>query len=234
MKVELVSITQPLIETADFDKVRGNRYLSPEELIVYCARVSNPSNQLKLGTAPKLIKYCIQHGHWSVFEQVGFSVSITTSRAIAAQILRHRSFTFQEFSQRYAEVQEFEPIALRSQDTKNRQNSVDDVDDSTKAWFYEQYNKLLRETEWIYEQLLEKGIAKECARFVLPLSTQTNLFMNGSLRSWLTYLNVRLHKDTQLEHREISHEVRDIIIKEFPNVSEAFNNFEDAENNHIL
>lgn len=221
MKVKLVSLTKSLVEEKE---------LSAEELIVYVARVSNPSNQLNSETSDKLIAYMVKNKHWSPFEMCDMTVEIVTSRGIAQQILRHRSFSFQEFSQRYAEVTDFENIQLRKSGATNRQSSMDVFDPKLK------HNQMsasslienhLRDSEFLYKRLLEAGVAKECARFVLPLTTQTKIYMKGSVRSWLTYLNIRLDTHTQLEHRQIAVEIADIFTTQFPNITRALNNFND-------
>ena len=195
-----------------------------EKTMAYVARVSNPKNQDNEKFAG-LLKYCIQHGHWSVFEQAHMTVEINTTRGLAAQILRHRSFTYQEFSQRYADSSllgdEIPLPALRSQDLKNRQNSVDDVDPS----LIEKYNELMgnhfKEGMKLYQQMLDDGIAKECARFVLPLATPTRLYMTGSVRSWVHYITLRSAHGTQKEHMDLVESVRSIFKEQFPTVSEA-------------
>ena len=195
-----------------------------EKTMAYIARVSNPKNQDNEKFAG-LLRYCIQHGHWSVFEQAHMTVEINTTRGLAAQILRHRSFTYQEFSQRYADSSllgdEIPLPALRSQDLKNRQNSVDDVDPS----LIEKYNELMgnhfKEGMKLYQQMLDDGIAKECARFVLPLATPTRLYMTGSVRSWVHYITLRSAHGTQKEHMDLVENVRSIFKEQFPTVSEA-------------
>lgn len=191
-----------------------------EKIIGYCARVSNPDNQNNPDVS-KLLKYCIDHKHWSIFEMGNMCVEVTTSRAIAQQILRHRSFSFQEFSQRYAKVTKREIINPRRQDLKNRQNSIDDLDDEVKKWFLEQQKRVWDLSSLLYEESLRQGIAKEVARFVLPLSTQTKLYMNGSIRSWITYLQLRTGIETQLEHREVAEQIKNIFIKELPIISKS-------------
>ena len=195
-----------------------------EKHMAYVARVSNPKNQdNKKFTG--LLKYCIEHGHWSVFEQAFMTVEINTTRGLAAQILRHRSFTFQEFSQRYAEanlLSEKSPLPhLRRQDKTNRQNSTDDVDE----WVVQKYEMLMEEhfksSMDLYNKMLDDGIAKECARFVLPLSTPTRLYMTGSVRSWVHYIDLRSAHGTQKEHMDVAEGVRQIFIEQFPTVSEA-------------
>ena len=192
-----------------------------EKTIAYCARVSSPKQDNP--NIEGLIKYCIENGHWSIFEMTNMCIEIRTSRAISAQILRHRSFSFQEFSQRYAEVQDFDYYEARRQDTKNRQNSINDLPEETVNWFIEAQSKVIELASDLYYQALEKEIAKECARFLLPLNTNTRLYMNGSIRSWITYLQVRLDKSTQKEHREIAEEIKAIFIKELPIISKALN-----------
>ena len=193
-----------------------------EELISYMARVSNPSNQTNTETSPRLIRYLIEHQHWSPFEMVNMCVEISTTRSIAAQILRHRSFSFQEFSQRYAEV----PIPaslpeLRRQDLKNRQNSIDDLDEDKKKFFDAKIGHLYSECYRVYQDLLDAGVAKECAREVLPMSAPTKLYMNGTIRSWLHYCDLRTSNGTQKEHALIAAQVQDLLYQHLPNVSEA-------------
>jgi len=195
-----------------------------EKHMAYVARVSNPQNQDNDKFAG-LLRYCIQHGHWSVFEQAFMTVEINTTRGLAAQILRHRSFTYQEFSQRYADVsyiREDIPLPeLRRQDTKNRQNSIDDIDDATVEKFNQKMRKHFDASIDLYKEMLHDGIAKECARFVLPLATPTRLYMTGSVRSWIHYINLRSAHGTQKEHMELVENVRSIFTKQFPAVSEA-------------
>ena len=195
-----------------------------EKTIGYIARVSNPANQENPKVAG-LLKYCIKHGHWSVFEQATMTLEISTTRGLAAQILRHRSFCFQEFSQRYADSSLLsETISLpelRSQDKKNRQNSIDDVD----PWKKQKYEILMqnhfRQGMELYQQMLEDGIAKECARFVLPLAVGTKLYMTGNLRSWIHYINLRTANGTQKEHMDIAELCKKHFICQFPTISEA-------------
>jgi thymidylate synthase (FAD) len=192
------------------------------ELISYMARVSNPDNQNNTQTSAKLIGYLIKHNHWSPFEMVNMCVEIETTRSIAAQILRHRSFSFQEFSQRYAAVTEPAIVPeLRRQDTKNRQNSIDDLDYLRQDLYSAKIQHLFDESYHLYNQLLEEGVAKECAREVLPLCTPTRLYMNGTIRSWLHYCDLRCGNGTQLEHRRIADQVRNILCRELPGVSMA-------------
>ena len=195
-----------------------------EKQIVYMARVSNPSNQNNLETAPRLIKYLIKHKHWSPFEMAGMQVEIETTRAIAAQILRHRSFSFQEFSQRYSSVDQLGTIGLphlRSQDLKNKQASHDDLDQSEVDLMNKQIQQLYHQTFDYYEFLLSKGVAKECARSILPLGTPTRLYMSGTIRSWIHYIQIRAAVETQLEHRLIAEAVKDIFEQQLPSVYEA-------------
>ena len=195
-----------------------------EKTMAYIARVSNPSNQNNDDFAG-LLKYCIKHQHWSVFEQSSMTLEIETSRAIAAQILRHRSFTFQEFSQRYADtnlIAEKIPIpALRKQDTKNRQNSTDDLDEFVKQDIEMTITSHFNNAEKLYKRMLEAGVAKECARMVLPLATPTRLYMTGSCRSWVHYINLRSAHGTQKEHMDIAEACRKVFTEQFPIVSKA-------------
>jgi len=206
MNVKLVSITP-----------------DAEKTMAYIARVSNPSNQDNENFAG-LLRYCIKHQHWSVFEQSSMTLEIETTRGLAAQILRHRSFTFQEFSQRYADsnlLGEIELPELRRQDTKNRQNSIDDLDSAIVEKLEKQMNTLFSSSLALYNQMLESGVAKECARFVLPLATPTRLYMTGSCRSWVHYINLRSAHGTQKEHMDIAEACRKVFTEQFPSVSEA-------------
>lgn len=191
-----------------------------ERIIGYCARVSNPANQDNPDVV-KLLKYCIKHGHWSIFEMANAVIEIETSRAISAQILRHRSFSFQEFSQRYAKVQGVESVRPRRQDLKNRQNSTDDLSAEDLQWWEEETAKLYAQSQALYDQALEKGIAKESARFVLPMASTSRIYMNGTIRSWIHYLKLRSGEDTQKEHREIAIAIRNILTEQLPIVAEA-------------
>ena len=220
MKTKLISITEPWLP----ELVRANA--TAEDLIVYTARVSNPDNQLNLESAPRLLNYLIKNHHWSPFEMVDMTVEIKTSRAIAAQIRRHRSFSFQEFSQRYSAATEFEPVEIRRQADKNRQSSseifdpmVDYYGDEHKASILAEMH--LRDSQQLYNNLLAAGVAKEIARMFLPLTTQTTLYMKGSIRSWIHYLQIRLDDHTQREHRLIAESIRGIFTEQFPNISEA-------------
>lgn len=201
MNVKLIAATTPLIEGVH----------NIDELLAYAARVSNPSNQLNSGTAAKLLGYCIRHGHWSVFETASFTVEIETSLAIAMQILRHRSFTFQMFSQRYAEVDKLGdmlevPILRMKADGGNRQGSGEDADSQVQDQF--DYSTSLRASE--YQTLISMGVAPESARFILPQCTKTRLYMTGNIRSWIHYLAQRLDGHTQKEHRDVADKIRDI------------------------
>jgi len=195
-----------------------------EKHMAYCARVSNPANQ-ENEKFSGLLKYCIQHQHWSIFEQATMTVEINTSRGIAAQILRHRSFTFQEFSQRYADTnlltRDIPVPELRRQDDKNRQNSTDDLEGYLKLVLETEIQEHFIRSNNLYKRLLEAGVAKECARFVLPLATTTRLYMTGSVRSWIHYINLRSANGTQKEHMDIAEAIRCIFICQFPAVSEA-------------
>ena len=194
-----------------------------EKTMAFIARVSNPSNQ-ENEKYSGLLKYCIKHNHWSVFEQSTMTLQIETTRAIAAQILRHRSFTFQEFSQRYAESHELGNIELpdlRRQDKKNRQNSTDDLDEFVKQKLELQMKTLFDSATALYQQMLEEGVAKECARMVLPLCTPTRIYMTGSCRSWIHYIDLRTAHGTQKEHMDIAEACRSVFIEQFPIVSQA-------------
>jgi len=197
-----------------------------EKQMGYIARVSNPNNQGNPAVAG-LLGYCIKHGHWSVFEQAHMTVEIETTRGLAAQILRHRSFTFQEFSQRYADTNlladEIPMFDLRHQDTKNRQNSTDDVPPNKKQDLQEKIAEHFVEAMDLYNELLASGIAKECARFVLPLATPTRIYMTGSVRSWIHYIDLRSAHGTQKEHMDLVHEVRQIFKQQFPICTNALN-----------
>ena len=216
-QVKLISVTP------DAEKVMG-----------YVARVSNPSNQENPNVAG-LLKYCVKHQHWSVFEQAFMTLEIETTRGIAAQILRHRSFTYQEFSQRYADsslLGDSIPLFdLRRQDTKNRQNSIDDIDDSVKKEFENKIRKHFDDSMVLYQSMLDMGIAKECCRFVLPLATPTRLYMAGSCRSWITYIALREKSGTQKEHMDIAKECKKIFAEQFPVCAEALGG---VENDWIL
>lgn len=195
-----------------------------EKLMAYCARVSNPNNQNSDSYAG-LLKYCIEHEHWSIFEQGFLTVEINTTRGIAAQILRHRSFTFQEFSQRYADTtllsEDIPVFELRRQDNKNRQNSINDISDELKSKWNTRIREHFAKAKSLYDEMLADGIAKECARFVLPLATPTRLYMSGSIRSFIHWINLRSSHGTQKEHMEIAEDARQIFVEHLPLVSEA-------------
>jgi len=212
MSAKLISITKPVIEGVN----------TAEELIAYAARVSNPENQINNGTSAGLLKYCIRHKHWSIFEQAFMTLELRTTRGIAAQVLRHRSFHFQEFSQRYASViNSPEPQQARAQDHKNRQNSLDIIPDDEQVWWAAEQKKLYSQSVELYNKALEKGIAKECARFVLPLSTTTTIYMSGTIRDWIHYLQLRTANGTQKEHMDLAEACKKIFVKEFPNIAKA-------------
>ena len=200
-----------------------------EALITKMARVSAPANENNMETAPKLLRYLIKHAHWSPFEMANMCVEIHTTRAISAQIIRHRSFSFQEFSQRYADINllgsTYVPH-LRRQDTKNRQNSIDDLDAEMTGQYYRRISTLFEEAEHLYKEMVSSGVAKECARNILPLASPTRIYMNGSLRSFIHYLQVRTDPSTQTEHRQIALEIKKIFCQQFPAVGEAV--FEDG------
>jgi len=204
--VELVSITP-----------------NAEEVITFCARVSNPGNQTNMDTSDKLIKYLLTHKHWSPFELAHMTIQIKTSRAIAAQILRHRSFTFQEFSQRYAVASNNVFYRARRQDTKNRQNSVDDMPQSDIDWFIEAQNQVWSLAKEKYDEALARGVAKEQARFLLPLSTETTIYMSGSIRSWIHYIDLRTTNGTQKEHMEIAQTCKGVLADQLPLIAKALN-----------
>ena len=194
-----------------------------EKHIAFCARVSNPNNQDNEKFSG-LLKYCIKNQHWSIFEQAFMTLEITTNRGIAAQVLRHRSFTFQEFSQRYASTDflgEIELPELRRQDDKNRQNSIDDLDPELVDKLERQMVTLFSSANSLYQQMLEAGVAKECARFVLPLATPTRIYMTGSIRSWLHYIDLRASNGTQKEHMDIANSCKEIFVEQFPSIAEA-------------
>lgn len=195
-----------------------------EKLMAYCARVSNPSNQNSDNIA-KLLKYCIDHKHWSIFEHANITLEINTTRGIAAQILRHRSFKFQEFSQRYADAtlltDDIPIFELRRQDNKNRQNSIDDISNEIKVKWNTKIREHFAKAKALYDDMLKDGIAKECARFILPLATPTRLYMTGDCRNWIHYIELRSSNGTQKEHMDIANQCKKIFISELPIVSEA-------------
>jgi len=213
MNVKFISATQPSI----------SGILNPEDLVAYCARVSNPSNQTNTITAPKLLKFLIKNNHWSPLEMVDMTLEIKTSRGIAAQILRHKSFSFQEFSLRYSVATEYEDIELRMQGDKNRQVGENLLPKNNKI--YDKLNHLIAEvislSDHCYNTMIENGIAKEVARMILPLATQTTIYMKGSLRSWIHYINLRTEQNTQKEHRIIAENCKNIFVNRFPIIAEA-------------
>mgnify|MGYP003461446926 FL=1 len=222
MKVKLISLTQSLVEGV----------LTAEELLVYIARVSNPSNQLNTETSDKLIGYMIKNKHWSPFDMINMTVEVTTSKAVSIQILRHWSIKPQEFSQRYAEVVDIEPIELRKQGATNRQVG-DEIfnpeiynggEMQEASYAIETY---ISKGVSLYKELLENGVAKECARMVLPMATSTTLYLNGSVRSWITYLNQRLSPHAQKEHRQVAERLAEIFKENFPSTTKALKYFND-------
>jgi thymidylate synthase (FAD) len=214
--VKLISITQGAGDLIN---------KTAQEVISYVARVSNPNNQLNFDTSAGLLKYCIKHEHWSIFEHAFMTLEINTTRGIAAQILRHRSFTYQEFSQRYADTNLLTgnvPIPeLRRQDAKNRQNSTDDLDGYLKLVLEGEIQEHFAKSQQLYNRLLNQGVAKECARFVLPLSVPTRIYMTGSVRSWIHYINLRSSNGTQKEHMDIAEACKCVFICQFPDVAKA-------------
>ena len=215
MKVTLKAVTQPSVQ------LQEQGINDAEKFMVYCARVSNPSNQLNTETSDKLINYCIKHQHWSIFEQAYCTFEIETSRAIAAQILRHRSFTFQEFSQRYSTATKLENLQYRKQGKTNRQVGDEEYPISQNLDVAVLVNEAQRKCLEAYDTLIESGVARECARMVLPLNTQTTLYMSGSVRSFVHYLQLRTKEDTQKEHREVALEMKKIFCETFPNIAKA-------------
>jgi thymidylate synthase (FAD) len=230
MSVKLVSITSPEISDGT-EKIT----MTPEEFVVYIARVSNPSNQMNTETAPKLINYLVKHKHWSPFEFVDMTVEIVTRRSVAAQILRHKSFSFQEFSQRYSSVTNVQEIEIRKQAEKNRQSSAESFNPTLSESKITNYKKsgqikaseaigdFLEASMRLYSELIDAGVAREVARDILPLATETTMYMKGSLRSWIHYLELRTGDDTQKEHRDIANQIKHIFIENFPNIGEALN-----------
>ena len=195
-----------------------------EKMMAYVARVSNPNNQENPNYA-KLLGYCIKHNHWSVFEQAFMTLELETTGGVAAQVLRHRSFTYQEFSQRYADssmlADQIPMFDLRRQDTKNRQNSIDDIDPFVKQEFEIRIRRHFDEAMVLYQSMLDAGVAKECSRFVLPLATPTRIYMSGSCRSWIHYINLRTANGTQKEHMDLAEGCKKVFIEQFPTCAEA-------------
>lgn len=218
MKCELISISRPLISGVE----------TAEDLVAFCARVSNPANQLNTGSSYKLLQYLIRNQHWSPFEMVSLTIGVTSTRDIIRQLLRHRSFSFQEFSQRYAAVVDFaDPREVRLQDTKNRQNSIEVDDEELANWWAQAQFDLMEHSEEIYQIALDKGVAKEVARSVLPEGlTSSVVYVSGTLRSWIHYCQLRMGNGTQKEHQEIANACWEIIGTQFPSVVEAFSNGE--------
>lgn len=195
-----------------------------EEVMTYCARVSNPENQGNMETASKLLQYCIKQRHWSIFETANLCMEINTTRAISAQILRHRSFSYQEFSTRYQDVTVLgapQVPHLRRQDQKNRQNSIDDLDTESIQQYYRRIGSLFEEAGHLYKEMISSGVAKECARSVLPLASPTRLYMNGTIRSWIHYLALREKHGTQMEHMNIAKDTKRIFCGQLPTIAEA-------------
>ena len=231
--VKLIGVTQPIVKSQDTNggtwikngDTSVGPYMTAEQLIAYCARVSNPANQDN-PDSERLLKYLVKHKHWSPFEMVHVIMEINTTRDIARQILRHRSFSFQEFSQRYAAVAEMsEPREARLQDQKNRQNSIETDDNATQEWWQEEQEWLISKVEEIYQQALNKGIAKEVARSVLPEGlTMSRMYMSGSLRSWIHYCELRMANGTQKEHRLIAEQCWNVIVEQFPSLKNVLEN----------
>jgi len=214
IEVKVVGVTQPVVD-----------YIPDAQgIIAHCARVSNPDNQNNYGTAEKLLKYCVEHSHYSVFETVNLTLEIKAPRDIVRQILRHRSFSFQEFSQRYAESTNFITREARLQDTKNRQNSLETEDLELQEWWEDQQQILLARTQDVYRQAMEKGIAKECARVILPEgNTMSTIYMNGTVRSWLHYAELRDGNGTQLEHIDVAQKAKKAILEHMPFLEKIWN-----------
>ena len=201
-------------------------------MISYCARVSNPKNQDNEETAAKLLKYCIKNKHWSIFEQANMCVEINTTRAISAQFIRHRSLTVQEFSTRYQDISLLGGIKvphLRRQDQKNRQNSVDDLSPEQVGSYYRRIANLFEESKHLYQEMVSSGIAKECARGILPLVSPTRLYANGTIRSWITYIALREKHGTQMEHTQIAKEIKEIFCDQLPTIAEALGGMQEWE-----
>ena len=213
IKAKAIAVTQPVVDFIP----------DSEGIISYSARVSNPDNQTNFETANKLLSYCAKHGHWSVFETASVVMEVQVPRDIARQLLRHRSFSFQEFSQRYSQAQEFVIRDARMQDYKNRQNSIESVPEDTSSWWYNEQSSLLAKIEEVYQEALEKGIAKECARVILPEgNTMSYLYMNGTVRSYMHYCQLRRHEATQKEHRILADEIAKQMAEYFPSLAEHF------------
>lgn len=208
---KVIGVTKPVVDFIP----------DSEDIISFCARVSNPSNQTQFDTSEKLLRYCVRNSHWSVFETVSLTMEIECPRDIARQILRHRSFSFQEFSQRYAEAASFITRECRLQDTTNRQNSTEINDDELASWWEDSQNELLTQIDYFYKKALKKGVAKEVARCILPEGlTMSKMYMNGTLRSWLHYIDLRQDNGTQKEHREVALKCKEVIKEYFPTLIE--------------
>ena len=208
---KVIGVTKPVVDFIP----------DSEDIISFCARVSNPSNQTQFDTSEKLLRYCVRNSHWSVFETVSLTMEIECPRDIARQILRHRSFSFQEFSQRYAEATSFITRECRLQDTTNRQNSTEINDDELASWWEDSQNELLTQIDYFYKKALEKGIAKEVARCILPEGlTMSKMYINGTVRSWLHYIDLRQDNGTQKEHREVALKCKEVIKEYFPTLIE--------------
>lgn len=212
MKVELISLTK------GSGKLEGK---NAQEIISYCARVSNPKNQANFDTAAKLLRFCIDEAHWSIFDMATMTIEVTTSMPIAKQILRHKSMYFQEFSGRYAKTEKREKVKARRQDLKNRQNSIDDLPEETLEWFEQAQDDLWEKSQSLYQEALNKGIAKECSRFILPQFTQSVLYVHGTARSWIHYIKTRTHESTQKEHRDVAEAAKLIFCENFPDIAKA-------------
>ena len=232
MRVRLISKTAPVWGVGEREVVSPDDtpQMTAEQMMIYIARVSSPQNQTNHLTAARLLKYCIDHGHWSVFDMADMTVEVETSRAISAQVVRHWSmdgvevvgdFRYQEFSQRYAQVVGFETYEARRQADKNRQGSVDDLPDEDKEWFLCAQSAVQSSAGALYDEAVRRGIAKECARFLLPMSAKTRFYMKGTVRSWVHYLRPRCAPDAQAEHREIALDIRQVFAQEFPATCEA-------------
>lgn len=223
MKVKLIALTRGVNE--EFDEWLTENGIDPnsaEGIVAFCARVSSPANQDNYNTAPKLLRYLVANKHWSPLEMANMVIEIETGRDVAPQILRHRSFSFQEFSQRYAVASMgYQEREARKQDLKNRQNSTDDLPDDIKIWFKNAQEVAWQQATDKYEYALSRGIAKECARSLLPLNTTTKMYMNGTLRSWAHYIDLRSANGTQKEHQDIALAVKAIFCEQFPNIAKA-------------
>lgn len=212
------SIVRLVAHTTGYGPLEGR---TPEEIITYCARVSSPKNQENFDTAARILRYCIKQGHWSIFESCSLTFEITCPMAIATQILRHRSGTFQQFSGRYAQMTTYTPVEARRQDMKNRQNSIDDMSEEDRAWFLESQEKLWAEAKGSYDEAIERGIAKESARFLLPMNTTTTLYFTNNVRNFIHYVDLRTANGTQREHMEVAEKIKAEMIRLMPNVAKA-------------